>query len=102
MDRGHLLPSFPWLKFLRDLWIAEVVFIKVKQVQAQAVFHSHSPKSCKYGCQCRYWARSSATCPDKRICPASLQSSTRCATLIPDPPMFVLSLTSVTQLTGPL
>ena len=39
MDRGRLLPSFPWLKFLRDLWIAEVVFIKVKQVQAQAVFH---------------------------------------------------------------
>src|SRR5882724_11520520 len=65
-------------------------------------FTSHSPRSCRYGCQCRYCAKSHATCPDKRICPASPQSSTRCATLIPDPAKFVLSLTSLTRLTGPL
>src|SRR4029453_486469 len=63
---------------------------------------SHSPRSCKYGCQCRYWHRSSATCADKRICPASPQSSTRCATLIPDPARLSLSLMSLTRLTCPL
>ena len=39
MNRGRLLPSFPSLEFLRDLGIAEVVFIEVKEVQAQAVLH---------------------------------------------------------------
>src|SRR4029453_5263505 len=33
-----LLPSSS-LELLRDLWIAEVLFVKVKQVQAQAVLH---------------------------------------------------------------
>ena len=39
MNRGRLLPSFPSSEFLRNLWIAEVVLVEVKQVQAQAVFH---------------------------------------------------------------
>src|SRR5207249_5941773 len=65
-------------------------------------FTSHSPRSCRFGCQCRYSAKSSATCLDKRMCPASPQSITRWATLIPDPAMLVLSLTSLTRLTEPL
>src|SRR5437660_12172940 len=39
MDCGRLLPSFPWLKFLRDLWIAEVVFVEIENVQPQHVLH---------------------------------------------------------------
>src|SRR5216110_2172891 len=75
---------------------------RLKRCRRSPCFTSHSPRSCRYGCQCRYCAKSSATCADKRMCPASLQSSTRCATLIPDPAKFVLSLTSLTRLTGPL
>src|SRR4029453_983638 len=36
---GGLLRSCLLLDLLRDLWIAEVLFVKIKQVQAQAVLH---------------------------------------------------------------
>src|SRR5205823_2887366 len=75
---------------------------RLKRCRRSPYLTSYSPRSCKHGCQCRYWHKSSATCADKRICPASPQSSTRCATLIPEPAMFVFSLTSVTRLFGPL
>src|SRR5438552_17424162 len=65
-------------------------------------FTSHSPRSCKYGRQWRYSDRLLAICRDHRMCPASPQSITRWAILIPDPAMLVLSLTSLTRLTGPL
>src|SRR6266568_7820783 len=39
MNRGRLLPSFPSPEFLRNLWIAEIIFVEVKEVQAQAVLH---------------------------------------------------------------
>ena len=39
MNRGRLLPSFPSPEFLRNLWIAEIIFVEVKKVQAQAVLH---------------------------------------------------------------
>src|SRR2546429_1142965 len=73
---------------------------RLNRCKRSPCFTSHSPKSCKHGCQWRYCAKYSATCADKRMCPASPQSSTRCATFIPDPAKFVLSLTSVTRLTG--
>src|SRR6267154_1413479 len=62
----------------------------------------HSPRSCKYGRHCRDCARSSAACFDTRMCPASPQSITLCAVLIPAPATFIRSLTSRTSLTGPL
>src|SRR4029453_14404806 len=39
MDGTRSLLPFSSLEFLRDLWIAEVLFVKIKQVQTQAVFH---------------------------------------------------------------
>ena len=39
MNRGRLLPSFPALELLRDLGIAEVIFVEVKEVQPQTVLH---------------------------------------------------------------
>ena len=75
---------------------------RLKRCSRNPYFTSHSPKSCRYGCQCRYSAKSSATCADKRICPASPQSSTRWATLSPVPVRLILSLISATRLTGPL
>jgi len=39
MSGGRLFPSFSWLEFLRNLWIAEIIFVEVKEVQAQAVLH---------------------------------------------------------------
>jgi hypothetical protein len=33
-----LLPSSP-LELLRDLWIAKIVFVQVKEVQAQPMLH---------------------------------------------------------------
>src|SRR6266513_2284378 len=75
---------------------------RLKRCRRSPCFTSHSPKSCKHGCQWRYCAKSSETCVDKRMCPASLQSSTSCATLIRDLAKFVLSLASVILLTGPL
>ena len=39
MSRRRLLPSFFSLELLRDLWIAETILVKVKQVQAQAVLY---------------------------------------------------------------
>src|SRR5207247_8549845 len=53
---------------------------RLKRCRRSPYLTSYSPRSCKHGCQCRYWHKSSATCADKRICPASPQSSTRCAT----------------------
>jgi len=47
-------------------------------------------------------ARCSATCADKRMCPASTAIKHSLRTLIPDPAKFVLSLTSMILLTGPL
>ena len=44
-----------------------------------------SPRSCRSGRQCSYSSRSSATCLERRMCPASPQSITRCAMLIPAP-----------------
>src|SRR4029077_5191747 len=75
---------------------------RLNRCKRSPCFTSHSPKSCKHGCQWGECAKSSAICADKRMCPASPQSSTRCATLIPDPAKFVLSLTSEILLTGPL
>src|SRR6185437_3657188 len=75
---------------------------RLNKCRRSPCFTSHLPRLCRYGCQSRYCAKSSTTCADKRMCPASPQSSTRCATLIPDPTKFVLSLTSVILLTGPL
>ena len=51
---------------------------------------------------CREGTKSSATCCERRMCPVSPQSITRCAMLIPAPAMLVRPLTSVTSLTGPL
>ena len=65
-------------------------------------FTSTSPRSCNCGCQCPYCSRSSATRFDNKMCPASPQSITRWATLIPMPAAFVRSFRSVTVLTGPL
>src|SRR5437588_7145290 len=39
MNRGCLLPSFPSPEFLRNLWIAEMIFVEVEEVQAQAVLY---------------------------------------------------------------
>ena len=39
MDCTRSLLPFPSLEFLRDLWIAKILFVEVKQVQMQAVFH---------------------------------------------------------------
>ena len=39
MNRGCLLPSFPSLELLRDLWVAKIIFVDIKEVQAQAVLH---------------------------------------------------------------
>src|SRR4029077_14748010 len=75
---------------------------RLKRCGRRPCFTSHSPKSCKHGCQWGYCAKSSATGADKRMCPGSPQSSTRCVTLIPDPAKFALSLTSMILLTGPL
>jgi hypothetical protein len=38
-NRGGRLRSFSSLELLRDLWIAKIVFVDVKEVQAQAVLH---------------------------------------------------------------
>ena len=38
-NTGRPLPSSSSLEFLRELWIAEIIFVKVKQVQVQAVLH---------------------------------------------------------------
>src|SRR5436309_10172781 len=92
----------PRLSFSGTCGLPRLSLWRLKRCSLRPCFTSHSPRSCKYGCQCRYSAKSAATCPDKRICPASPQSSTLCATFIPDPAKFVLSLTSVTRLTGPL
>jgi len=96
---GRRSPSSS-LELLRTWGLPRLSLWRLKRCRRSPCFTSHSPRSCKHGCQCRYWHRSSATCPDKRMCPASAQSSTRCATFIPDPAKFVLSLTSVTHLTG--
>src|SRR6266566_6423586 len=39
MNRGRLLPSFPSPEFLGNLWIAEIVFVEVNNVQPQTVLH---------------------------------------------------------------
>ena len=39
MNRGRLLPSFPSPEFLRNLWIAEIVFVEINNVQPQTVLH---------------------------------------------------------------
>ena len=39
MDRRRLLPSFPAPELLRGLGIAKIIFVEVKEVQAQAVLH---------------------------------------------------------------
>src|SRR5207248_1251985 len=39
MNCGSLLPSFPPSEFLWNLWITELVFIEVKEVQTQAVLY---------------------------------------------------------------
>src|SRR5438874_6982091 len=49
---------------------------RLNKCRRSPCFTSHSPRSCRYGCQCRYCAKSSARCADKRMCPASPQSST--------------------------
>ena len=46
-------------------------------------FTSHAPRSCRSGRHCSYSSRSSATCLERRMCPASPQSITRCAMLMP-------------------
>jgi hypothetical protein len=38
-NRGRLFPSFSSLELLRDLWIAEILFVEVKKMQVQAMFH---------------------------------------------------------------
>ena len=38
-NRGRLLRSLSSLEFLRNLRIAEILFVEIKQVQAQAVLH---------------------------------------------------------------
>ena len=93
---------FPRLSFSGTRGLPRPSLQRLNRCRRSPCFTSHSPRSCKCGCQCRYWHKSSATCPDKRICPASPQSSTRCATLSPAPAMFVSSLTSLTGVTGPL
>src|SRR5438034_851626 len=75
---------------------------KLNKCRRRPCFTLYSPRSYRYGFQRRDWTKSSTTCLDTRIWPASPQSRTRCATFIPDPAMFVSSLTSVTRLTGPL
>src|SRR4030095_9535905 len=39
MDCTRSLLPFSSLEFLRDLWIAEVILVKIKQMQTQAVLH---------------------------------------------------------------
>src|SRR5438128_1550883 len=39
MNRQRLLPSFPSPEFLRNLRIAEIIFVEVKQVQAQSMLY---------------------------------------------------------------
>src|SRR6266536_5573143 len=38
-NRWRLLPSFSSLEFLRNLWIAQIVFVEINNVQAQPVLH---------------------------------------------------------------
>ncbi len=94
---------FRSLQFFGNLWIAEAILVEIEQVKAQAMLHfalaqDRASTVASVGTRPNLLRRA----PDKRMCPASPQSSTRCATLIPDPTMLVLSLTSVTRLTGPL
>ena len=39
MDRGRLLPSFPAPELLRDLGIAETIFVEINNVQRQPMLH---------------------------------------------------------------
>ena len=57
-------------------------------------FSSTSPRSCKHGCHSLCCARSSAIRLERRMWPASPQSMTRCAILIPAPAIFDRSFTS--------
>src|SRR6266536_862213 len=38
-NRGCLLRCFPLLDLRRDLWVAKIIFVDIKKVQAQAVLH---------------------------------------------------------------
>jgi len=64
------------------MWVAEIVFVEINRCSLSPCFTSHSPRSCKCGCHCRYWAKYLPLYARQRICPASPQSMTRCATLI--------------------
>ena len=65
-------------------------------------FTSNVPMSCRNGRHFSYSSRSSATCFERRMCPASPQSITRLAMLMPAPARLARSFTSTTPLTGPL
>src|SRR5437763_16797455 len=38
-NTGRLLPSSSSLEFVRKMWIAEIVFVEINQVQPQPVLH---------------------------------------------------------------
>ena len=39
MNHGRFVLPFSSLEFLRDLWIAETIFVDTKEVQPQSVLH---------------------------------------------------------------
>ena len=96
--------SFPLSKRLNFLWhlhIANLTVVQANHPHPQAVFY-FAFAEISSGRQRSSCSRSSATCLDSRMCPASPQSITRCAMLMPAPAMVARSLTSAISLTGPL
>ena len=97
-------PFAAGLEFLRHLGVAKLLRVKIDDAQhARRVSLRISPRSCKKRvANALNCSRSSATRFERRMWPASPQSITRCAMLIPAPATFARSFTSTTSLTGPL
>src|SRR5206468_12311609 len=53
----HLLPR---LSLSGRCGLPRLSLYKLTRFSLTPCFTSHSPSSCKYGCQCRYWVKSSA------------------------------------------
>ena len=78
------------------MWVAEIVFVEINQVQPQPVLHLTLAEIAQRRLPLPILGQIFRYVPGQKTMPASPQFMTRCATLIPDPAMFVLSLTSVT------
>src|SRR5438552_10496291 len=88
--------------FFRQLRIASFRIIEVDQLNPETVFNLALPRSCKQGRQRSSCSRSSATCFESKMWPASPQSMMRWAMLIPAPVTFMRLFTSITSFRRPL